>query len=95
MKFLNAIRMLLSLGCDEAAQLLSRRLDDELSTVERWALAVHLAICRPCKRFNRFLGHLRGVIRRAIASDGEIPLQAGLDEPTRRRLAAVIREKKG
>jgi len=43
--------LVLTASCAEASRLASESLDRELATSERWALRVHTAICRNCRRF--------------------------------------------
>ncbi len=50
--------------CKEASQLTSRALDNKLSFRERFALKLHLLICKYCKRFDKQLQKLN----RAISS---------------------------
>lgn len=44
--------------CKEASQLASRALDCKLSFRERFALKLHLLICKYCKRFDKQLRKL-------------------------------------
>jgi anti-sigma factor RsiW len=52
------------LACREAARLLSRRLDGELSPAEAAALEEHLYACLACRRVDAQLLFLRRLARR-------------------------------
>lgn len=41
------------LNCRQATQLLSERLDRELTTKEKLALKMHTTICSACRRFGQ------------------------------------------
>jgi predicted anti-sigma-YlaC factor YlaD len=41
------------LNCRQATQLLSERLDRELTTKEKLALKMHTAMCTACRRFGQ------------------------------------------
>lgn len=59
----NIIRIL-TLTCDQAAELLSHAQDGPLKRSERWALSFHLLICRLCRKYNRQLKLLRAILTR-------------------------------
>ena len=52
------------MSCREASELVSRGLDRKLGAGERFALGLHLRICRNCARFNRQLELLRRALQR-------------------------------
>ncbi|WP_369920223.1 zf-HC2 domain-containing protein [Marinomonas polaris] len=45
--------------CKQATQMLSERLDHPLSTKEKMALAMHTAICGPCRQFGKQMETIR------------------------------------
>ncbi len=51
------------LTCKQASQLLSQSLDRQLSARERFALRLHLLICKYCKRFGEQIKLLRTAIK--------------------------------
>ena len=53
------------LSCQEATRLSSDRLDASLTPAQRWPLALHLFICRHCRRFDRDLRRLHQCVRNA------------------------------
>ncbi|HMP06831.1 MAG TPA: zf-HC2 domain-containing protein [Lacipirellulaceae bacterium] len=73
---------LLTLSCREASRLISESLDRQLSTRERWALRIHLAICSACRQFARQIKLLRDALTnapdalRAEWADGAAKLSA-------------------
>ena len=73
--FGRAISMLLTLKCREAAELLSRSMDGELSGAERWALRLHMGVCAACRRYRRQISSLREMLQDAQtrAEDGSLP----------------------
>lgn len=50
--------------CREASELVSQGLDRELGLGERFALRLHLSICKGCTRFNRQMQLLRQALAR-------------------------------
>lgn len=51
------------LNCKEATQLLSEKLDRPLETKEKVSLALHTAMCPPCRRFGQQMEELRFISR--------------------------------
>ena len=51
-------------SCREASELVSQGLDRELGPGERFALGLHLRICKGCERFNRQMQILRRALGR-------------------------------
>ncbi len=74
--FRRTISMLLALSCREAAELMSRQADGDLTRTERWALWLHLLACRASRRYRRQLRAIRETIR-----DATDRLEAGQDFP--------------
>lgn len=50
------------MNCKQASQLISRGLDESLSTRERFALKFHLFLCKYCLRFSQQLKSLNVAI---------------------------------
>lgn len=50
--------------CKETSELLSESMDRPLTWQERWAIRLHLLMCRHCSRFKRHLHFLHKVARR-------------------------------
>jgi predicted anti-sigma-YlaC factor YlaD len=67
-EILKNILRILTLTCDQAAQLMSHAQDIQLNRLERWALSVHLLICSFCRKYNRQLKLLRSVLSRMADS---------------------------
>jgi hypothetical protein len=58
----------LLLSCKDAARLLSRVQDGEISLVERCKLQLHLLACEACRRFKGQLRLVREAMRRYRSS---------------------------
>ncbi len=56
------------LSCKQASQLISQSLDRSLTLRERFALQLHLIICKYCKRFSQQLQTLRAAITTMVDS---------------------------
>ena len=62
-RFLAAIRLLLTLRCEQSTMIVSESLDRELSFVERWAVRLHCISCWSCRRFGKQIRQLREALR--------------------------------
>ncbi|BDX01463.1 hypothetical protein MACH16_02110 [Marinomonas pontica] len=47
--------------CKQATQMLSEKLDRPLSAKEKIALAMHTAICTPCRQFGKQMENIRAM----------------------------------
>ena len=56
------------LSCKQASQIISQSLDRPLMMRERFALKLHLLICKYCKRFSQQLQTLRVAIKTMVSS---------------------------
>ena len=63
-QILKNVLLILTLTCDQAAELMSRAQDITLSRPERWALSFHLLICRLCRKYKRQLKLLRAIMNK-------------------------------
>ncbi len=77
------------LTCKQASQLLSQSLDRQLSARERFALRLHLLICKYCKRFGQQIRILRMALKKMSAS-AENDENIRLPSDVRVRIANVI-----
>jgi Putative zinc-finger len=59
----------LTLRCDDSARLQSHAMDRELAGYERAALRMHLVTCRGCRRYRRYLGVFREIVRSILAEE--------------------------
>jgi Putative zinc-finger len=67
------------LSCKQASEYISQSLDRKLTIRERFALKLHLLICKYCKQFSQQLQALRVAINayvRSIESDYTIEMSA-------------------
>jgi len=65
------------MNCKQASQLISRTLDETLSLRERFALKLHLYLCKYCSRFSQQLHNLHIALRnmgKSIEDDTSIKL---------------------
>lgn len=60
---LSALRLILTLHCQESTRLISDGLDRRLTFAERWAVRLHYLSCWSCRRFRRQLELLRAAAR--------------------------------
>ena len=77
------------LDCKQASQLISKSLDRQLSWRERFAVRLHLLICKYCKRFSQQLETMRVALKRmtqSIENDSNIHLPS----ETKNRIAKSI-----
>jgi len=63
----NIIRIL-TLTCDQAAELMSHSQEKPLNRLEQWALSFHLLICRLCRKYNRQLKLMRSIFTKMADS---------------------------
>ena len=52
--------------CKETSQLLSQSLDRKLTLRERFALQLHLTLCKFCKRFSQQLQIIRDSVKALV-----------------------------
>jgi hypothetical protein len=65
------------LDCKQTSQLISQSLDRSLTLRERFALRLHLIVCKYCKRFSQHMQTLRVALKQitsAIENDNTIEL---------------------
>jgi hypothetical protein len=63
-QILKNILLILTLTCDQAAELMSLAQEVTLSRPEQWALSFHLLICKLCRKYNRQLKLLRAIMNK-------------------------------
>lgn len=75
---LAAIKLLLTLECEQSTHLVSDSLDRELSWVERWAVRLHAIGCWSCRRFGKQIRLLRDSLqaKHQVADDAELSPEA-------------------
>lgn len=73
------------LNCQQASKLASDRLDTTLPAGQRLALAMHLALCRYCRRFASQLVRLR-----QLAGQTRVVTEARLSEAARGRIRRAL-----
>ncbi len=83
---------LLTLKCREAAELMSRSMDGDLTSVDRWALRLHMMVCAACRTYRRQVESVRRALKEAagrLENDGPLPGPAALPDELRERLRAI------
>jgi len=82
---------ILTLRCAESTEIASRELDEPLERTSRIALAVHLFLCRHCRRFRRQLAIIRRIMHRIReqSSVASAPRQQ-LSDATRNRISLAM-----
>ncbi len=74
------------LTCKQASQIISQSLDRKLSWNERFALRLHLFICKYCLRFRQQLQTLR-VALKSMSEAAENDTNITLPSATKARIA--------
>jgi hypothetical protein len=77
------------LSCKQASQIISQSLDRQLTMRERFALKLHLLVCKYCKRFSQQLESLRVAIKQMVNStenDNTIEISTA----AKNRIAALV-----
>ena len=77
------------LSCKQASQIISQSLDKPLTMRERFALKLHLIICKYCKRFSQQVQTLRVAIKQMISSI-ENNNTIELPSAAKNRIAALV-----
>ena len=62
-KFLAAVKLILTLKCEQSTQIVSDSLDRDLSAVERWAVRLHYISCWSCRRFGAQVKKMQALLR--------------------------------
>ena len=87
-----ALKMILTLRCEDSIRILSESRDGQVTWVERWAYRLHLIGCVPCRRFRRQIDFIRRAARLRGAAE---PLPPGtsveLSPKMRDQILAKIR----
>ncbi|MGD2110972.1 MAG: zf-HC2 domain-containing protein [Phycisphaerae bacterium] len=86
----SAIKLLLTLKCEESTRLVSESLDRDLSPAQRWAVRLHALVCRPCRRYGKQLHLLRDAVRRMAAGKAEPTSPVTLGPDARSRIAQAL-----
>ena len=89
MKLFSAIKLILTLRCEESSRLVSEALDRELSWSERYAVRTHRMICSSCRRLKHQLDFVREAARNAGQS--EPPLTHQLSAASRAKILEAVR----
>lgn len=87
MSFLKAIRLILTLHCEESTRLQSDALERQLSFAERWAVRLHFLSCKACRVFRRQLEF----IQKAARANAERAAQSKLSDELRSQIADKLK----
>jgi len=89
---LKAVRLILTLKCEQSTRLVSESRDRDLPFAERWAVRLHAVGCRSCRRYARQL-RVIGVALKRYAGEFDGPAHAGaaLSDEARERINRAIR----
>jgi len=91
----SAIKLLLTLTCDESTRLVSESLDRGLRPAERWAVRLHAVSCRSCRRYRKQLAFLRAAIARLGHGDAEASASSSLGLGAKERIRRALAEASG
>lgn len=78
-KLLSAIKLILTLECEQSTHLVSDALDRKLSFAERWAVRLHAIGCWSCRRFMKQIRVMRDSLGNAperVAEDAKLSPEA-------------------
>ncbi|MFH1718571.1 MAG: hypothetical protein ABIF19_14550 [Planctomycetota bacterium] len=93
-KTLKNIVLILTMRCDQASRLISHSQEAPLGGAERWALCLHLLICRMCRKYRRQLKLMRDILGRLTESRlYDTVASSLLDEEQARALRGRISKK--
>lgn len=62
-KLLSAVKLILTLKCEQSTRIVSESLDRKLSPTERWAVRLHYIGCWSCRRFGKQLRMMRDALQ--------------------------------
>lgn len=80
------------LSCKQVSQIISQSLDRPLTIRERFALKLHLFICKYCKRFSQHLQTLRVSMNTMVSSvEGNSSIE--MPSAAKKRIALSIESK--
>ncbi len=81
------------LNCKQTSQLISQSLDRSLTLRERFALRLHLLVCKYCKQFSQHLQTLRVAIKTMVDS---VETDHTIEMPTaaKKRIADLLSAKR-
>ncbi len=77
------------LSCKQASQIISQSLDRQLTMRERFALKLHLLMCKYCKQFSQQLHALRVALKLA-ASEIESNDTIKMPSATKKRITDQV-----
>lgn len=92
MKILSDIKKILTLHCDESAELLSKQQDTSLNRTELVALRFHLFICRACRGYKKQLQFIRNVLMIVFGKEESILIDFKMSEQKRNQIKNKIHE---
>ncbi|TWT73481.1 hypothetical protein Pla123a_38170 [Posidoniimonas polymericola] len=89
MSTLRAIKMLLTLRCEESARLLSDASFRSLSPVERWSVRLHQVSCKRCRQLASQLSQIDQAARSRVSQAQQMP------DEMRQRIARSVAQARG
>ena len=87
MSFLRAVKLILTLHCEESTRLQSEALERRLSFAERWAVRLHYLSCKACRVFRRQLQFIQSAARESVQRARRSKLPDSVRKSIRDRLA--------
>ena len=96
-KNLKNVPRILTLRCDESAQLISRAQETPLSRSERWAIGLHLLVCKSCRKYKEQMKILRAILTKMTklsTYDTKVPSPLNTEQTRalRERISKKIQE---
>jgi len=95
---LDNIVFVLTMRCDQASRLISHSQERQLNKPERWALSLHLLICRVCRKYRKQLTFMRSLLSKLKEPElyfeyGSSYIDRKRSEDLRQRISKKIHER--
>ena len=84
----------LMINCEEAARLLSDKLEHPLPLYKRILLKMHIAMCGACCLYGKQIAALKDLVARRSKDDYELfpPLKSSLSDETCERMKSLLKK---
>ena len=69
MTLIKAVKLILTLRCEDSIRFMSAARDEKISRVELWAFRLHLIGCVPCRRFRKQIRFIHKAAKRLGTGD--------------------------
>lgn len=96
MRFIQKLRLILTIQCDQVSRLESESFERKLPWHEAWALRLHRLVCKSCRQFLRHLRIMHESFQRLSRVDENVaePQPLELSPSAKERIRQRIAEEK-